>query len=240
MDNKLKISLLLGTMCLFLSMGIVIQIKTVSTSTTTVGKNLVENELRDSVLRWKQKYENAYEISETKEEELNNLRDLLSSKDNNYSGLSNKLYNYNLLLGNTDLIGKGIIVTLEDGENDGFKGLATDYVVHAEDILEIINALRNAGAEAISVNGQRIVNNSEITCAGNITTINGEKVGSPFAIRAIGSPIRLYSSIKIPGGYAEIMENDGVKVTIEQIDKDTIIIPKYEGIYKYKYAEIFE
>ena len=59
-ENKLKISLLLGIMCLLLTLGISIQINTVNNSSTTVGRTLAENELRDSVLRWKQKYENAY------------------------------------------------------------------------------------------------------------------------------------------------------------------------------------
>ena len=240
MENKVKISVLLGIMCMFLTMGIVIQIKTVSNSTTTVGKTLVENELRDSVLRWKQKYENAYVTLETKEEELNELRDSLSSKDNNYSGLSNKLYNYNLLLGSTELVGKGIIITLEDGDSSIIKGFASDYIVHDGDILEIINSLKNAGAEAISVNGQRIINTTAITCAGNVILINGEKIAAPFVIRAIGSPLSLYSSLKIPGGYLERVEEGGVQVKIEQVDKETIVIPKYEGVYKFKYASIYE
>lgn len=240
MDNKLKIAFLLGIMCLFLSAGIAIQIKTVSNSSTTVGKTLVENELRDSVLRWKQKYENAYETLETKEDELNELRDNVSSKDNNYSGLSNRLYNYNLLLGNTEVIGKGLIITLEDGDSSIIKGIATDYIVHDGDILEIVNALKNAGAEAISVNGQRIINNTGITCAGNVILINGEKIGAPFVIRAIGAPNSLYSGVKIPGGYLELVEKGGVQVKIEQVDKETIVIPKFEGVYKFKYASIYE
>ena len=240
MDSKLKIAILLGVMCMFLSMGIVIQIKTVSTSTTTVGKTLVENELRDSVLRWKQKYENAYATLETKESELNELRDNVSNKDNNYSGLSNKLYNYNLLLGSSELVGKGIIITLKDGDSSTLKGFASDYIVHDGDILEVVNALKNAGAEAISVNNQRIINNTGITCAGNIILINGEKVGAPFVIKAIGSPLSLYSGIKIPGGYLELVEHGGVQVDVEQVDKDTIVIPKYEGVYKFKYASIYE
>ena len=72
--RNLKISLLLGIMCMFLTLGIAIQINTVKNSTTTVGKTLVENELRDSTLRWKQRYEEAYAELEDKEEELNSLR----------------------------------------------------------------------------------------------------------------------------------------------------------------------
>ena len=57
--NKVKIAIILGIMCCFLTAGICVQIRTVKSSTTTVGRTQAENELRDSVLRWKEKYENA-------------------------------------------------------------------------------------------------------------------------------------------------------------------------------------
>ena len=242
MDNKrkFKISLLLGIMCMFLTLGISIQINTVSNSSTTVGKTLVENELRDSVLRWKQKYENAYKELEEKELQLESIRERVSSKDENYTELTSKLDKYNLLLGNKDLIGKGIIITLKDGDSSILKGYASNYIVHDGDLLEIVNALKNCDAEAISINNQRIVSTTAISCAGNVITINGEKVGAPYIIKAIGLPIQLYGSITIPGGYIELLEKDGVQVDIEQIEKESIIIPRYNGVYRFNYARIFE
>lgn len=239
-ENKIKISILLGIMCTFLTLGIAIQIKTVTNSSTTVGKTLVENELRDSVLRWKQKYENAYNTLDSKEKELDSLREKVASKDDNYSGLTTKLQRYNLLLGNTELIGKGIIITLKDGDSSVLKGSATDYIVHDGDLLEVVNALKNCGAEAISINNQRIVSTTAISCVGNVVTINGEKVGVPYVIKAIGLPSKLYGSITMPGGYISMLERDGVQVDIEQVEKESIIIPKYEGIYKFENATIYE
>ena len=238
MKKELKISIILGIMCFFLTAAIVVQINTVSKSTTTVGKTLVENELRDSVSRWKQKYENAIKNLEVKEEELDSLREKVSSTDETQSNLSTKLYNYNALLGTTELIGKGITITVTDG--DGLAGWANDYIVHDGDLYELVNALKNAGAEAISINDQRIVSKTAITCAGNVVLINGEKVGVPFVIKAIGSPNRLYGAITIADGYMDWMIRDGVKVEVQKIDKETIVIPKYDGVYKYNYATIFE
>lgn len=225
---------------MFLTLGISIQINTVKNSTTTVGKTLVENELRDSTLRWKQRYEEAYAELGDKEEELNSLRDQVASKDESYGGLTNKLEQYNLLLGNTELVGKGIIITLKDGDSDKVKGYATDYIVHDGDILEVVNALKNAGAEAISVNGQRIISTTGISCVGNVITINGEKVGVPYEIQAIGLTSQLYGSVTMPGGYLELLENAGVQVDVEQVEKETIVIPRYNGIYKFDYATIYE
>lgn len=241
MNKNLKISIILGIMCVFLTAGIVIQMKTVSQSSMTVGKTLVENELRDSMLRWKQKYENAYEKLEKKEETLNELRERVSSTDENYSGLSSKLEKYNSLLGKTELIGKGIIITVKDGNSVTLNGSwSNDYIVHDGDLYELVNALKNAGAEAISINNQRIVSKTAITCAGNVVLINGEKVGVPYEIKAIGSPSALYGAITMPGGYMELMVNDGVSVEVTQVEKESIVIPKYDGIYKLEYATIFE
>ena len=241
MKKDLKIAMILGIMCFFLTAGIVIQINTVSKSTTTVGKTLVENELRDSVLRWKQKYENAYEKLQNKEKQLEELRESVANIDESHGGLTTKLNNYNTILGKNDVIGKGVIITVKDGTgltlNGGF---ASDYIVHDGDLYELVNALKNAGAEAISINDQRIVSKSSITCAGNVVLINGEKVGVPYVIKAIGAPVNLYGAVTIAGGYMDLMLRDGVDVSIKQVDTETIVVPKYNGIHKFEYATIFE
>ncbi len=233
-NNKLKIGIILGIMCCFLTAGIITQIKTVQSSPTTVGKTQTENELRDSVLRWKEKYENAYGKLEKKEKELEKLREQVSNSNESANGLSSKLEKYNLVLGKSNLVGKGIIITLKDGDS---RNLLSDNLVHAEDVLQVVNALRNAGADAISVNNQRIVNSTAFTCVGNVITINGEKVGVPFVIKAIGLPSQLYGSLTMKGQYLSTLEYYGVKVNVEQVDKETIVIPKYEGIYKWEYVQ---
>ena len=98
--------------------------------------------------------------------------------------------------------------------------------------------MKNAGAEAISINDQRIVNPTAITCAGNIIKVNGDKLGSPFVIKAIGLTEKLNGALTMPGGYLELLENDGVQVKVEETSN--IVIPKYNGIYNFQYAENVE
>lgn len=234
--EKKHIAILLGVMCLLLTAGIFIQMKTVSSSSTSIGRTKTENELRDSVLKWKEKYDNTYIQLEQKQKKLDNLREQAASTDGSSTILSESLEKYNSLLGYTELIGTGTIITLKDADSSNVKGNATNYIVHDGDLIEVVNALKNAGAEAISINGQRIVNTTAITCAGNIVKINGKKVGSPYVISAIGSAPRLYGALKMPGGYLEWLEEDGVQVNIEQVEKSTIIVPKYDGVYKFEYA----
>lgn len=239
-NNKFIIPLILGIMCCFLTAGICIQINTVKNSTTTVGKTQAENALRDSVLRWKEKYENAYDKLEKKKKELEKLREEASNSSDSSNGLSKKLEKYNLLLGRSELIGPGVIITLNDGDSSIVKGPSTNYIVHDGDLLETVNELKNAGAEAISINNQRIVSTTSINCVGNVIAVNGEKVGAPFVIKAIGLPVQLYGSVTMLGRYLDKLESDGVQVDVEKVEKSTIVIPKYEGVYKFNYASNIE
>lgn len=236
--EKNKIALLLGVMCMLLTIGICVQIKTVNDSSTGVGRTQAENELRNSVLTWKERYERLYLQNADKEKELENLRAEVSEQDTDSFDLSDELEKNNILLGYHEVTGQGLIITVKDANADSIVGNATAYIVHDGDLLEIVNALKNAGAEAISINGERIVNTTAITCAGNITKVNGEKIGSPFIIKAIGLTEKLNGALTMPGGYLELLENDGVQVKVDEAA--TLTIPKYEGVYNFQYAENVE
>lgn len=236
MDTK-KIAILLGIMCFLLTIGICIQMKTVSNSYTAVGRTQTEIDLRDNVLKYKEKYDNAYEKLTKKESELEKLRENATKNDENSTKTKENVTKYSSLLGYNELTGTGIKITLEDAENPYARLDPNRAVVHDGDLLEVVNALNNAGAEAISINGQRITNATSITCVGNVVKINGEKVSVPYVISAIGLPEKLYGSITMPGSYVEQLEYDGIQVKIEKVEKEAIVIPKYDGIYKFEYAQ---
>lgn len=236
--NNFKTGILLGIMCMLLTIGICIQIKTVNDSSTGVGKTQTENELRNSVLKWKEKYEAIYEKGNQKEKELENLRQIVANQDSDSVNLSKELEEVNTLLGYNEVSGQGLIITLKDATASSVNGNATDFIVHDGDLLEVVNALKNAGAEAISINEQRIVNTTAITCAGNIIKLNGEKIGSPFEIKAIGLTEKLNGALTMPGGYLELLESDGVQVEVEEVEN--IVIPKHTGIYNFEYAKNLE
>ncbi len=236
--NHKKVGILLGIMCMLLTLGICIQIKTVSDSSTGVGKTQKENELRNSVLKWKERYEAIYQEGIDKEKELEELRTEVAKEDTDSVNLRNELEQAGTLLGYNEVTGQGLMIILKDANSAKVIGNATDYIVHDGDLLEVINALKNAGAEAISINGQRIVNSTAITCAGNITKVNGEKVGSPFEIKAIGLTEKLNGALTMPGGYLELLEEDGVQVEVKEVQN--VVIPKYNGIYQFEYAKNVE
>jgi uncharacterized protein YlxW (UPF0749 family) len=233
--SKVKVSIVLGIMCFALTFGIFLQIRTVENSNLQVSQNYEENNLRAEVLKYKEKYDNIYKKLEEAETELEEERK--SSTENN-SDLEEKeeaIKQGNKMIGTTEVTGPGIIITLSDSKKDASTALnASDLLVHDADILSVINELKNAGAEAISINEQRLVPTSSISCGGNIIEINGEKVGAPFEIKAIGLPEQL-AALSRPGGYLEYLKRDTIEVELKK--SNNITIPKYTGIITYKYAQ---
>ena len=227
MTNKIKISLVLGIMCFLLTLGICVQIKTVKNSNSTVSNNYEENSLRAEVLKYKE--------LEKAEQTLEQERENSTQNDDNLKETEESITEGNKMIGLTELNGPGVTVTLTDSKKDISSSLnPSDLVVHDLDVLSVINELKNAGAEAISINDQRLTPNSGIICGGNIIDINGEKVGAPFIIKAIGLPEQL-AALNRPGGYLATLKEYNIGVEFKK--SNNITIPKYTGTITYKYAK---
>ena len=109
-----------------------------------------------------------------------------------------------------------------------------ELIIHNTDILEVVNELKTAGAEAIEVNGQRVLDNTVIACDGNVIVINGEKISSPFTINAIGFPERL-ATLNSTDGYLKRLEQYGIKSTFKT--ENEIVILKNIRANGFKYAK---
>ncbi len=230
---------IIGIICFLMTAGICVQVKTVTTwDTGPVVQSMTENKLRDNVLKAKEKYENEYKLLEQSMEELENLRNVAAKDNTDAQNMEKQINDANILLGLTEITGKGITIELNDANDSELAGNLNDYLVHDLDLVEVVNELFNAGAEAVSINGQRVVFSTAINCSGNIVKVNDEKIGVPFKIKAIGLPEKLYGALDRPGGYLELMEEDGVQVKMEK--SDDITVPKYEGVYKTEYMQIVE
>ena len=238
MDKKIKTGIVLGIMCLALTVGICIQVRTVKQYSTKVGQNYDQNNLRAEVLKYKEKYENQIKEIEKLDNELEAKIEEASNKNTNLEDAKNQIKTGNKIIGTSEVTGPGITITLTDSKLDASSVLdASSLIVHNLDIYYIINELKNAGAEAISVNDQRVVPTTSIECGGNIITINGQKIGSPFTIKAIGLPENL-ANLNRAGGYLSYMKNASIGVDLKK--SKNITIPKYTGIINYKYAKSVE
>jgi len=232
-----KIAITLGSVCFILTMAIFIQIKTVNSITNEEGVSLSQNsELRDEVLKWRQEYKDVYKQLEASEKRLEEVRTQAANNSTIDIRVENKIKENNKLLGLSEVKGSGIIIKLDDNREVNEEEVLdiSSFIVHDGDLRHIVNELFNAGADAISINGKRVVNTTAILCDGNIIRVNDEMVGVPIEIKAIGYPERLYYNVALrPGGYLKLMATDGVIVEIEK--SEDITIPKYEGVYKYEY-----
>lgn len=142
-----------------------------------------------------------------------------------------------------DVEGPGIEIILDDRKRDSIldsdPGLLGYYIVHDSDLLEVVNELRAAGAEAIAINGVRIIETSRISCGGPTINVGKEqRFVPPFVIHAIGDPEALASYFQREDSIYQTLMYWGLRFEIKK--KDLIQIPRYIGDVEYKYAKPIE
>lgn len=144
-----------------------------------------------------------------------------------------------VLTGLTRVRGPGILIRLEDAPSQGPSDqprLPLDQVglVHDADLLWLVNELRNAGAEAIAINEQRVVSTTAIRCVGNLITVNGERISPPYEVVAIGDPDQLSSALTMKGGIVEQLQSTGIRISI--MPRNDIIVPSLSVTPKFRFA----
>jgi uncharacterized protein YlxW (UPF0749 family) len=155
--------------------------------------------------------------------ELQALQQAATEQDKILTALNQQLEAGRLAMGLTDVQGPGIVMTLEDSTLRTEAGPnAEPFLVHDYDLWPVLNELRSAGAEAISVNGQRVIGSTAIRCAGAILQVNGVPVTSPFEIRAIGDPKTLAGALTIPNGVIDRFRASQFPARVER--KDEVVI----------------
>lgn len=150
--------------------------------------------------------------------------------------LVSQLERANLMAGLTEVKGPGVSITVSDKQ--GGNTVSADgvnlYVVHQEDLLKIINELCDADAEAICLNGERIIATSEIRCAGSTVSVNNRRYSAPFVIKAIGNPDNLAGALNMRDGVISSL-SQWLDINISK--KDIITVPAYTGTVNFIYAK---
>lgn len=157
--------------------------------------------------------------------------DYLKSKVKDQSGsqlkhLKEELDSVKLKGGLTDVKGPGVIVKLDDAPARSNEGLfdPNELLIHDIDVVGIMNKLKNGGAQAISINGERIIATSEQVCAGPTIRINKNRYTVPYEIKAIGDPDLMYESLNTSEAIAIMLQ---YKIKVEITKSKEIVIPKY-------------
>ena len=163
---------------------------------------------------------------EETQKELEQYRDAAVSGESS-AALKAEVEYLSMVAGLTDVEGPGVSVILSDSKAENTTGDEADYLIHDSDLLSVINELRDAGAQAISFNGERILCTSEVRCAGSVVMVNGKRFAAPFIIYAIGDPTTLYNALTMRGGVVDVLSQWKINVTVQMSEK--LLIEKYTG-----------
>ncbi|RLQ95828.1 DUF881 domain-containing protein [Falsibacillus albus] len=151
----------------------------------------------------------------------------LSKEEQVFYNLAEDAEKYRMYLGKVKVKGKGIVVTLEDGDYNPDEENVNNYLVHEHHIFSVINELYIAGAGAVAINGQRLQHDSYILCNGPVITVDGVQHPAPFTISAIGDPDVMASALNITGGVKDQLVNDNIIFKLEK--KDQIVLEPILG-----------
>ncbi|HEX4190627.1 MAG TPA: DUF881 domain-containing protein [Marmoricola sp.] len=140
--------------------------------------------------------------------------------------------------------GPGLTVVLNDApkseidEADQPGGVSADeLVVHQQDIQAVVNALWTGGAEAMTIQGQRVISTTGIKCVGNTVVLHGVPYSPPYRISAIGSPASLQASLDSSDYVAAYRTFvDAYDLGYEVRDSSLLDFPAYGGAIALKYA----
>lgn len=205
-----------------LSFAITVQLRVTSTAESEVTQEKIITDLKDKIFELNDDNEKLGKKFEKTQTELEEVRTKAAENDSINTNKSNLIKKYIMIQGNTDVRGPGIMIryypsdTRKNGEN------VTNGDI-TKDIVDIVNELKNAGAEAIAVNDIRMTATSSIEMEKNNIVIDGERIARPYVIKAIGNSETMNSSLVRPGGTIELIKNDRAKIELV-IAKDVKIL----------------
>ena len=151
--------------------------------------------------------------------------------------VTTQLQNSRIALGLLPVRGPGVELELADStirRDDKEIGGQDIYLIHDFDLLQVANELWAADAEAVSLNGQRLVAGSAIRCSGPLIQVNNTSISSPFVFLAIGNKENLVSALNIRDGVLDTLRR--VKFQVKLTAKDVVAIPPIAIASRYEYA----
>lgn len=230
--DRIIMAVIMCIICIILVSIMFAQFKTVEETDITGIETAREEELQTMLSSWKTKYEEIEEKLIDTQTKITEYQEKIDSNEQASELLDKELEQTNLLVGKTNVIGEGVIVTLTDN---------AEKSIEASDLRTLVNELKLAGAEAISINDKRILNMTEIVDVGHIL-INEDPVVSPYVVKAIGDQTYLASALSLKNsGFVDSYQKVGK--TVEMKKEKNINILAYssrKNQLQFKYAKEVE
>ena len=219
--QNMFLSITIGLVSLLLVSSMFIQFRAVNESQESNLEGLRSDELRTQIATYKSRYEETMEQYEENQNTISEYIQTMADDKESTELLDKELNDAETLLGMTDVQGEGVIITLKDSEESTYT---------AYDLITLINELKYAGAEAISINDNRVINLTEIMAINNsfIVMNADQRINSPYVVKAIGDKSYLMSTLNLKNsGFVDLMKVNNLEITVEPSD----------NIYIYKYTK---
>lgn len=227
--NKVVISIVFGVISIFLVAIMSIQLKTIDQTDITTLESMQEEELRNEILQLKEKNGEIENKIDENEEKIKEYEETLNNNQKASELLDNELKEYEELIGLTDVSGEGIILTLTDTDIRSYK---------PSNLVDFVNELKYAGATAISINDNRIINTTEIVeISKKYILLNGnQRISSPYIIKAIGDKQKMLETLNLKDeGYIDLYKSAEYDIKLEE--NSNITIYKYNKDINIEYIK---
>ena len=234
MINKQKIASKLSMLlvCALLGFAVSIQFKSVQLSNSSPSARY--EELQKMYQSAQEKNASLQDQITQMQSTINNYRDSIEQTGTAYKGMEADLLRAENLAGLTDVYGPGLTITLSDAKNTDPNTPPEYFIIHDSDVRSLVNELLAAGAEAITINGERVVSTTAIRCVGPVIIVNNSRSGTPFVIQAIGDSTTLENAINMTGGVLGELRRWNIGVDIQKSNR--IDMKAYSGNVTFKYV----
>lgn len=226
----------IGIVCLIMAFLVTLQIKSVIYNHAVNSQETVRvDELLKQLNDERAKNDNLTELVSSLKSDMQSFKDEASQNSDYSKTLLSQLEKAELLAGLVEVEGSGLTITVKDSSMKNTVGDPSAYIIHDTDLLMLINELCDAGAEAISINNERVISTTEIRCAGSTVSVNNTRCAQPFTIKVIGDPVNLENALLMRDGVYDTLTAWGLEIDIKKVS--SITIPAYTGTLNYKYAK---
>ncbi|KAB3537353.1 DUF881 domain-containing protein [Alkaliphilus pronyensis] len=233
-----KKNIVMGGLLMILGLVIAMQFQTVK---NTAGEGLLSTQKAQQQMKKLEILRNESQSLKDRlaiiEKEIKSYE--LSDADENLitKNLQTELRKYQEIAGMKSLEGPGLVVSISDPQGESYSGQYESQIIYNYMfIIDIINILNGAGAEAITINDQRILATTEIYPSARSLIVNSVPVTPPINIAAIGDSKALEAALNINYGILyEIKKFSSIQVNIRK--ENLVVVPSYNRIQTFEFAQ---
>lgn len=232
--GKYKSQITVAVVCCILGFMLTYQFRLLNKREKVVGTSKNTTEVTTEIEQYKKQKETLEKSVNDLQAKVKKYEDAAANKDETTKNILNELENTRMLIGSTDVQGQGIIVYITPIPN--LTGNETVGRIIDRHLVYVVNELRFAGAEAISINDYRVTAMTGIRDSGNLIKMNDNDMISPskrITVKAIGDKNLLYKALSFPEIFSDFKSFSDIKIE----KSDNIKIEKYNQTLKTEFAK---